>query len=203
VIPTPTSTIAPPLITETFTLGTLDIWEAWGVTGTFTVTGDSNPAGLLIYPEGLTGGIASRETDIPLSAGLVISFSVDMDLTNYLTSTISMDLSDPELFVIWSADLPEGDSEPLPLVFYIRQDFIQITLRPAGVEPRLCEFTQEVESDNNFRFTIDRNNIPHLYLNDQEECASFNAPLPPFSSPGRLIFSGQAILDNIYVAIER
>jgi len=200
--PTLTSTISPPLIADKFDYGATAFWALWGVTGTFTTTGGLDPAGLLIYPDLNTGGIASLEYEIPLAPGLVISFTVDMDLSDIDPGPGITEIIDPELIVAWSPDAPQEFPDTMPLVFWIMQDLVSITLRPEGEDPRLCEPITLTETENSYRITIDRSNTPHFYVNDQEECLPISDPMPPFPLLGQLFFSGQAIIDDVYVTIE-
>lgn len=191
--PTRTS-MAPPLLLRADFSQPLDLaWESWGVLETEVIEGIT-PALLLNAVDADSGGISSLNDQIAIRAGLVITFSADVDIVDDDTAALRFAWSPGDSIPL---ELPEG----LLLVLLIESK--QLSVQVATVDGTLasCSWTLE-DSAHTFRLEFDGERLPLLFIDGSPACAGQLAALPPFDLPGgRIHFSGRGLLQEVVVSL--
>ena len=190
---TRTSTASPLLLRADFSQPLDLIWESWGVFETEVIEG-TTPALLLNAIDADSGGISSLNDQVAIKAGLVITFSADVDNVNDVTAALRFAWSPGDSL---PGELPEG----LPLVLLIESKQLSVQVMQADGTLASCSWTLE-ESAHTFRLEFDGEGLLLLFIDGSPACAGQLAPLPPFDLPGgRIHFSGRGLLQQVVVSL--
>jgi hypothetical protein len=191
--PTHTSTPSPLLLNDDFSLPLDQLWESWGLLETTIITG-TTPALLLTAADVDSGGISSRNDQIALSPGLVITFTADVDYVNEDAAVLRFAWSPGE-----STPQELADGLPLALLISARQLTVQVVKTDGTLVS--CPWSLEATL-HTFRLEFGRDRLPLLFVDDTPACENMLVPIPLVNLPGgRIHFSGSGLIEDVSVSL--
>jgi hypothetical protein len=191
--PTHTSTPSPLLLNDDFSLPLDQLWESWGLLETTIITG-TTPALLLTAADVDSGGISSRNDQIALSPGLVITFTADVDYVNEDAAVLRFAWSPGE-----STPQELADGLPLALLISARQLTVQVVKTDGTLVS--CPWSLE-DAAHTFRLEFGRDRLPLLFVDDSPVCENMLVPIPLVNLPGgRIHFSGSGLIEDVSVSL--